>query len=96
MEDFDLRWADSVKCFGGESNGLSKIVVGALFVVFAVSLKVRLETERGLVGVGIGCDSGALGSFWNRDLRCTDWRGGRGGPTRLLGLGGVRSGEIVG
>lgn len=76
---------------------MSKIVVGAL--LFVVVLKARLERELagGLVGVGIGCDRGDLGSVWNRDLRCIDWRGGRGGAPRLLvGLGGVGSGEMVG
>lgn len=46
-----------------------------------------------LVGGGIVCGRGDLGSVWKRDLRCIDWRGGRGGPH--VGLGGVDSGEIV-
>lgn len=62
-----------------------------------VVLKFLLEGEMAvkLVGDGIVCGRDALGSVWNRVLRCVDWRGGRGGPT-LVGLGGVGSGEMFG
>lgn len=64
-------------------------------VLVLVFLKVRLEkvVAGGLVGGGIGCEGG---SDWKRDLRWIDWRGGRGGPPRLVvGLGGVDSGEMA-
>lgn len=78
-----------MRLFGGESKLLSKIVDCELLEGLCI-LKCRLELEGRVVGVGIGCDSGAVGSDWKRDLRSINWRGGRG-ALGLVGLGGVDS-----
>lgn len=60
-DDMDRRWADGTRFLGGDSGLASGESVGLW--------KVRRE------GIGIPCGRGEEGSFWNRDLRLTGWRG---------------------